>query len=197
MLIAVAQQAAAQEPRLSISPGTAENGWRAAVRPVDLFADSALIRPLASGLPLRFNFRLELWHDRFLADGLVSRVTWGLILYQEPLSGDYSLTRSWDPQRVEWFRDIRDATEAIERWYQSPLIGPAPESGGYYYEAGLEIEILSLGDLAELEHWLRGEVADQDGDLGGALTRGLKRLFIRLIGLSARRYSARTDLFRP
>ena len=53
-----------------------------------MFSDSALIRPLLSGLPLRFHFQLELWHDKFLADGLVERASWSIILYQEPLSGE-------------------------------------------------------------------------------------------------------------
>jgi hypothetical protein len=171
------------------------------VRPVGLLSDSALIRPLLSGLPLRFHFQLELWHDQFLADGLVARGAWSLILYQEPLSGEFNLTRSWDPDRGEWFATLQAATQALERVYLSPIEGPESNTGRYYYEARLEVEILSLGDLDELEHWLRGEVTDEEGDVGGsvarAVGRGLKRLFIRLIGLSARKYKARTELFTP
>ncbi len=159
--------------------------------------DSALIKPLISGLPLRFHFQLELWHDKFLADGLVDRVSWSLLLYQEPLSEQYSLNRSWDPDRDEWFETLEGAAAAIERWYLSPLPGPDPGSGTYYYEGRLEVEVLSLGDLEELEHWLKGEVEEEDGDLGGAVGRGLKRLFIRLIGMAARKFEARTQRFRP
>ncbi len=88
----------------------------------------------------------------------------------------------------------------LESWYQTQLPGPDPGSGTYYYDAKLEVEILSLGDLEELEHWLRGEVAGEGvtgTGLFGALGRGFKRLFIRLIGLSARKYEARTETFRP
>jgi hypothetical protein len=96
---------------------------------------------------------------------------------------------------------LRAAARALERVYLAPIAGPEPNSGRYYYEARLEVEILSLGDLEELEHWLRGEVAGDEGDVGGsvagAVARGLKRLFIRLIGLSARNYAARTEMFRP
>ncbi len=166
-----------------------------------LLSDSALIRPLLSGLPLRFHFQLELWHDKFIADGLVERAAWSLMLYQEPLSGEFNLTRSWDPDRDEWFATLGAAAQALERVYLSPLQGPAPSSGRYYYEARLEVEVLSLGDLDELEHWLRGELIDEEGNPGStvarAVGRGLKRLFIRLIGLSARKYEARTELFRP
>ncbi len=198
MASAVSQPSAAQQaPQLLLSPGTSENGWRAALRPVALLSDSALIRPLVSGLPLRFHFQLELWHDRFLFDGLVDRASWTLFLYQEPLSGDYSLTRSWEPERDEWFPTLGAAARALERWYLAPIPGPEPSSGRYYYEARLEVEILSLGDLDELEHWLRGEVGEDEGDVGGAVARGFKRLFIRLIGLSARKYEARTELFQP
>lgn len=193
--------AAAQQPHLSISAGNAENGWRAAVQPVRLLADSGLVRPLVSGLPLRFHFQLELWHDKFIADGLRQRTYWSLILYQEPLSGEFSLTRSWDPDRAEWFATLAAAAQALERVYLSPMEGPPPNSGQYYYDARLEVEVLSLGDLDELEHWLRGEVLDEEGSSGSglarALGRGIKRLFIRLIGLSARKYEARTELFRP
>ena len=193
--------AAAQESHLSISPGNAENGWRAAVQPVALLADSGLVRPLLSGLPLRFHFQLELWHNKFIADALRQRTDWSLILYQEPLSGEFSLTRSWDPDRAEWFATLAAAAQALDRVYLSPMEGPPPISGQYYYDARLEVEVLSLGDLDELEHWLRGEVLDEEGSSGGglarALGRGFKRLFIRLIGLSARKYEARTELFRP
>jgi hypothetical protein len=162
-----------------------------------MFSDSALIRPLLSGLPLRFHFQLELWHDKFLADGMVERAAWSIILYQEPLSGDYNLTRSWDINRDEWHPDLESAALTIESWYMSPFTGPQPGSGNYYYEARLEIEILSLGDLDELEDWLRGDVVGERSGVGSAFTRGVKRLFIRLIGLSARKFGARTEMFRP
>ncbi len=195
---AAALTAAAQEESyLLLSPGTPENGWRAALRPVALLSDSALVRPLLSGLPLRFHFELELWHDRFLFDGLVDQAAWSLILYQEPLTGEYNLTRSWELERDEWLPTLEAASRALERWYMAPVEGPKPNTGRYYYEARLKVEILSLGDLDELQHWLRGEVGEQEGDVGGAITRGFKRLFIRLIGLSARKYEARTELFRP
>ncbi len=167
------------------------------MRPVGLFADSALIRPLLSGLPLRFYFQLELWHDKFLADNLVDRSAWSLILYQEPLSGDYGLTFSWDLDTVEWFVSLEAAARKIEAWYQAPIDTPEPNSGNYYYDASLEIEILSLGDLDELERWLRGDVGGDASNIGSVFGRGLKRLFIRVIGLSARRYEARTELFAP
>ena len=170
------------------------------MRSVGLLSDSALIRPLLSALPLRFHFQPELRNDRFLADGLVDRTNWSLILYQEPLSAEYRLTRSWAPGDEDWFISLEEAAAVMESWFTTQLPGPEPGSGSYYYDANLEVEILSLGDLDELEHWLRGEVIGEEvtgSGLFGALGRGFKRLFIRLIGLSARKYEARTESFRP
>lgn len=186
----------AQEPHLELSPGGPETGWQAAARPVAILADSSLGRAVQAGLPLRFHFELELWRDGLLTDALDGRASWSLVLYQEPLSGQYALTRSWDPGHEEWFDSLEEAAAALERWYQGPLRPPNPSEDRFYYEASLEVEILSLGDLAELEHWLKGE-AEREGDIGGALGRGLKRLFIRLIGLSARRFRSRTETFQP
>ena len=159
-----------------------------------MLSDSALARALRAGLPLRFHFDVQLWRDRFLGDALEDRATWSLVLYQEPLSEQYALTRSWDPEAEEIFESLDGATRAVERWYQAP-IRPRP-GDSYYYEARLEVEILSLDDLAEIEHWLRGEVGGE-GDVGSAITRGFRRLLIRLVGLSARTFSARTPSFRP
>jgi hypothetical protein len=130
----------------------------------------------------------------------VHRATWSLILYQEPLSDEYRMTYSWAPEAEDWFITLEAASAALERWWNTVLPGPEPGSGSYYYEAKLEVEILSLGDLDELEHWLRGEVTGEEitgGGVFGALGRGLKRLFIRMIGLSARNYESRTESFRP
>ncbi|HEU0051954.1 MAG TPA: hypothetical protein VFQ39_02210, partial [Longimicrobium sp.] len=74
-----------------------------------------------------------------------------------------------------------------------------PERAGrYYYLARLEVETLSLSDLEELRRWLRGEARPAvagEKPVGRAVERGLKRFFVRLLGLPARRYEARTHVF--
>lgn len=144
---------------------------------------------------------MELWRDQFV-DALVDRSRWAVILSHEPLSGRYRLSRSWQPQRVEWYTSLDSAGAALEVWYLSPLVPPNPASGSYYYDARLEVEALTVSDLEELERWLRGELApairgDRGGGLPGAIARGARQFFIRLVGLSARRYEARSATFRP
>ena len=71
---------------------------------------------------------------------------------------------------------------------ESPTASAAPFEERYFRKGlGLREEV-------------RGEVSNEEvtgSGLFGALGRGFKRLFIRLIGLSARKYEARTDSFRP
>ena len=180
-----------------VSEGSAENGWRAAVRPVGVLADSALVRAVHAGFPLRYRFTLELWRDRFV-DALAGRTTWSVVLAHEPLSGRYRLHRSWEEGRAHWFAELDSARAAIEVWYLTPLPPPEPGSGAYYYDARLEIEAITVSDLEELERWLRGEIGPTaSGGVPGAVARGVRSLFIRLAGLGTRRYEARTRTFRP
>ncbi|HEX7050775.1 MAG TPA: hypothetical protein VF188_11275, partial [Longimicrobiales bacterium] len=72
-------------------------------------------------------------------------------------------------------------------------------SGRYYYTATLELETLSLSDLEELERWLEGELepaVSGEGSVPGALGQGMKRLLIRVLGLPARTFEARSEMFR-
>ncbi len=74
--------------------------------------------------------------------------------------------------------------------------GLRPEQPGtYYYLGRIEIEILSLSGLEELRRWLQGEltpVAGGEEPVGGALRRGIQRLFLRVHGLPAILLQTRT-----
>ncbi|MEJ2678411.1 MAG: DUF4390 domain-containing protein [Gemmatimonadota bacterium] len=157
--------------------------------------DPALREAVRSGLPLRLRFTIELWRDQ-LFDDLVDRSRWTLVLQYEPLSGVYRLL---DPRTdsVTTFATYQEASAALS----SPTAPPiAPRSPGrYYYLAALEIGTLSLSDLDELEDWLKGELqpaVSGGGSVSGAIGRGLKRLFIRVLDLPVRRFLARSHKFQ-
>ena len=157
------------------------------------------MRALHAGLPLRFRFTIELWRDRFV-DALTARSTWSVVLLHEPLSGRYRLSRSWEPERHTWHAALDSARAAVEVWYVSPLAPPPDASGTYYYDAVLAVDALTASDLEELEHWLRGELGPAvrgETGLPGAVARGIRNLFIAVVGLSTKRYEARTAGFRP
>jgi len=92
---------------------------------------------------------------------------------------------------------IKDECEAaLERAFQPPIRPPGP--GRYYYIAVMNVETLSMSDLEELRRWLRGEArpAVTGGKpVGQAVETGLRRFFVRLLGIPTRRYDVRTDVF--
>ncbi len=140
-------------------------------------------------------FTVELWQDEVF-DDLVAQTEWSAVVAFEPLEGRY-LAGLVEDDSLAAFPSWVAVRESLERVYR-PGIRPE-RSGTYYYIATLEIETLSLSDLDELERWLRGELEPAvrgRRSVGGAVGTGLKRLLIRILGLPARRYEARSDPFR-
>jgi hypothetical protein len=182
----------AQTPALALRVGPSTAGWPALVETGQLLEDEALRGALDSALPLRFHLRVELWR-RGLVDQLEGADEVSVALVQDPLTGGYSVEAPGVQRRLP---TIEAAHLALKSYLSTNLRPDRP--GRYYYLATLEIETLSLSDLEELRRWLRGEVAPA---LGGqspptrAVERGLRRLMIRVIGLPARRFEARSPSF--
>jgi hypothetical protein len=180
----------AQAPPIAITV----DGDAPTLRVGDVLGDPAMEELLRSGLPLRMRFRTELWRDRFF-DELVEHITWNVVLIFEPLEARFLVGRA-DADAPDSYASYAAARAAIETSYFPPM-APA-RSGRFYYLATLEIETLSLSDLEELGHWLRGELAPAVGgrrSVTGALGTGLRRLLIRVLDLPARRYNARSERF--
>jgi hypothetical protein len=191
-MIAVATPLAGQVGTLGISVGTAETGWRPALRVDGILEDPAFREALDSGLPLRFRFRLELW-EKSLIDRLVGTRESEFALLRDPLEGSYQLSQGRS-NRV--LTRLADAERVLQ---SSASTDVRPERRGrYYYLVTLEVETLSLSDLEELQRWIRGEAGPAvqgRRPVGRAVGRGLQRAFVRMIGLPARRYDARTPTF--
>jgi hypothetical protein len=157
--------------------------------------DPALADAVRSGLPLRMRFRVELWRDTWF-DDLAQQATWTSVLAYEPLEQRF-LAVGPDADSIGRYTAFDTARSVLERPYAPPVRATQP--GAYYYLVSLEIETLSLSDLDELERWLRGELEPAvrgDRSFPGAIGRGLKRLLVRMLGLPARRWEARSELFR-
>lgn len=156
--------------------------------------DRALEDAVRSGLPLRMRFRVELWRDTWF-DDLMAQAAWTSVLAYEPLEQRF-LAVGPDADSIGRYPTYANARTALEQPY-TPALGPTRE-GTYYYLVYLEIETLSLSDLDELERWLRGELepALRGRSVTGAIGTGLKRLLVRVLGLPARRYEARSEPFR-
>ncbi|HEX6316419.1 MAG TPA: hypothetical protein VFZ73_16225, partial [Gemmatimonadaceae bacterium] len=67
-----------------------------------------------------------------------------------------------------------------------------------YYIGMVDVESMSLTDLDEVERWLRGELQPAvrgDRNPGTALGRGIRKMFVRLLGAERRNLQARSRTF--
>jgi hypothetical protein len=148
---------------------------------------------LESGLPVRLQIVTELWRDRLL-DAEEGREEWRATVLFDPLSETYRVETA--ETTIGAAGSPRAATELLRSTISSTLRPSQP--GRYYYLGRLDVETFSLTDLEELRRWLQGDLGpavDADNPVGGAFGRGVRRLFVRALGLPTLRYQARTEEF--
>jgi hypothetical protein len=174
---------------ISVEPTTG----RAVVELGRLLQDRALADLIHQGLPLRITVDAELWRDR-LFDSEASRAQWKASVLYDPVTLFYDVqVLGQDPVS---FPDLGEVRAYLQESFDLDLRPREP--GRYYYLAVVEMESLSLSDLEELRRWLRGDLAATDGernDTDGAVGRGVRRLFVRALGLPTRRVRLRTPAF--
>lgn len=159
----------------------------------DVLGSGGVQESLESGLPVRILIVTELWRDRLL-DANEGREEWRATVVYDPLSETYRVETA--ETTVGAAGSPRAATELLRSTILSALRPSRP--GTYYYLSRLEVETFSLTDLEELRRWLQGDLGpavDADNPVGGAFGRGVRRLFVRALGLPTLRFQARTDEF--
>ncbi|HEX5439099.1 MAG TPA: hypothetical protein VFW98_18240 [Gemmatimonadaceae bacterium] len=170
------------------------------MRTLHVFADHSLSDLLLNGFPARLHYRLELWSTGGWFDHLKERIEWDVIVRYNALDHRYTASRivrnTITP--LGSFTTLRAVEDAVGQPYQPPIRAPTGHDR-YYYNAVLDIEMLSVNDLDEVERWLRGELrpaVQGKKSPGTAITRGAKTLVVRLLGGEERHYEARTGTFR-
>jgi hypothetical protein len=193
-LLLVAAPGAAQSRRpLAVTVGGPSAQWRPGVRIDGLLRDRALREALQNGLPLRFQFRVELWRKADPFDQLAGVQQISRAMLRAPLGEGYTL----EDGRVQRRYGTMERAEAALQAALQPTV--RPETGGrFYYLVRLNVETLSESDMDELRHWLRGEARPAvtgRQPVGRAVEKGVRRFFVRMLGLPTRRYEARTPIF--
>jgi hypothetical protein len=146
--------------------------------------DPSIRRSLEAGLPIRVEVTSELWRVRAV-DALEGRNVWRATARLDPLSGQI---------RVESAEGLLGSSLPAEVY---PPMRPG-RAGDHYYLVRMVVQTLSASDLEELRRWLRGDLSpavEAAEDVGGAITRGLRRLFVRALGLPTQRHEARSPIF--
>ncbi len=191
-------QAEARPPRLTVTLPADPGVGAPVVRASDVLADGVFAGAMRDGFAVRLQFRLEMWRSTSFLDRLERDQSWLALAALDPLTGIYTLTRNDGTQ--EQFATIGGLARALAVGYAVDLpFDPGHRGSAYYYIATLQIESLSLSELDEVERWLRGDLGhalSREGDVGGALERGARRLLLRFSGLPSRRLEARSGRFR-
>jgi len=196
-------EAGAQKPQLQIVlPDRTELATEApSVRSLSLLSDEAMRNLLVNGFPARLHYRLERWATGGWFDDIKAAAEWDVVVKYDALGKQYHVFRAISNRAVELGRysTLADAEEMVNTAFRAP-ISPARRGQRTYYNLVLDIETLSLTELDEVEQWLRGEVKPAvrgKKNPGTAVSRGVRTLFVRLLGGEKRRYEARSGAFRP
>jgi hypothetical protein len=153
-----------------------------------------------SGFPMRLHYRVELWAARRLFDDVLASVEWDVVVRYDALNEQYRVFRV-DGERVRQLGAFTSADEAayqVERAIPAPLRA-RPGNTRQYYRAVVDVETLSDNDLDEVERWLRGELRPAvrgERNPGTALGRGVRRVFVRVLGGEQRHLETRSPSFR-
>lgn len=162
--------------------------------------DADLRDRLKNGFPARLHFRVELWSIRRFLNELEGAREWDVVISYDALDKVYAVVRRLD-ERVSVlgrFDHLGEAQEAAEAPQRVPLVPRRDDR--YYYIVRLQVETLSLSDLNEVESWLKGDFSPAvrgDKPAGTALGRGLKGVFLKLLGADTQQHERRSVTFSP
>lgn len=187
---------AAQEPeKVRLEVNLAPTSRDPIVFTRNLLEDTPWLTTLRQGLPIRLQYRLEIWRSRDAwLDEPIRQLDWTLVVRHEPLLDQYTVIRL-GPSKGVTSRTVGTAgalAQLLRLGYQFPI---APRDiGKYYYSANLSVATLSDSDLDKFERILRGEL-DPGGTEGGGLAATARRLILRLAGLPAENVSGQSEQF--
>jgi hypothetical protein len=194
---------AQRQPRLEITlpVPTSLTKEGPSVRALDVLSDAETQGLLESGFPARLHFRIELWSAGRVFDALVSRAEWDLFVYYDGLNRKYRVVRVERDGEVitsaGQFATFAEMIHESERAMRAP-IRAAKQRSRQYYIGVLDLASLELTDLDEVQRWLRGEMqpaVSGNGNPGTALGRGIKRVFVRLLGAERKNLQGRSRTF--
>jgi hypothetical protein len=171
-----------------------------AIRALDVLSDGQTRDLMRNGFPARLHFRLELWRESGIFNSLDRTSEWDVIVRFDPVRKQFRAARVEDDHATVLgdFDQFPALAAAVAAPFVVPLV-PRRHGARYFYNVVLDVEMLSLSDLDEVERWLRGELQPAvrgKRNPAGVIGRGLRTLFVRLVGAERRHYEVRSKEFR-
>ena len=171
------------------------------VRTIGVLSAGRTSELVRNGFPARLHYKLERWAAGTFVNDVKASSEWEFIVQYDPLAKTYKLIRATSQNAVVIgvYNDLGDADAKLAEPFPAPI--SAPKSGEKsYYVLSLNVEAMSLGDLDEVQRWLRGEFRPAvrgRRNPGTAVSSGLRTLVVRILGGERIVYQASTGVFRP
>ncbi len=167
--------------------------------PRSVLASNDLRDLLKGGFPARLHFRCELWRDERFNNQIDAAVEWDMLVRFDQLNRKFEVYRIVGDRasRLGRFDTAEEAEALVEKPFRI-MAPPMKRGSSYYYDASVDVEVLSLSDLNEVERWLKGEVRPAlsgSRNPGTAVTRTVRGFFVKLLGGERRHYQTQTKTF--
>jgi hypothetical protein len=171
------------------------------VRAIGVVSAGRTAELIRNGFPARLHFKLERWAAGTFVNDVKATAEWEFIVQYDPLARTYKLIRATTQNAVVLgeYADLKDVDAALADPYE-PAISLPKAGEKSYYVLSLTVAAMSLGDLDEVQRWLRGELRPAvkgHRNPGTAVSSGLRTLIVRILGGERIVYQANTGVFRP
>ena len=162
----------------------------------NLLEETPWLTALREGLPVRLQYRLEVWRSRQAwLDDVQRQLEWTVVVRHEPLLDQFTVTRIGPGNNgITQARYATPAALAAALGVGNRFPIAPRDQGRYYYTASLGVATLSDSDLEKLDRILKGELDPTNGE-GGSLAERARRLILRLAGLPTLSLSASSEPF--
>lgn len=171
------------------------------VRTIGVLSAGRTAELIRNGFPARLHYKLERWAAGTFVNDVKATSEWEFIIQYDPLPKTYKLIRATTQNAVVLgeYADLKDIDAQLAEPYETTISPPKPGEKSYYV-LSLNVEAMSLGDLDEVQRWLRGELRPAvhgHRNPGTAVSSGLRTLVVRILGGERIVYQASTGVFRP
>ena len=172
-----------------------------AVQTVGVLSAGRTSELIRNGFPARLHYKLERWAAGTFVNDVKATSEWEFIVQYDPLAKTYKLIRATTQNAVVvgQYDDLATVDSKLAEPY-TPRISPPKRGEKSYYVLSPNVEAMSLGDLDEVQRWLRGELrpaVQGHRNPGTAVSSGLRTLVVRILGGERIVYQATTGVFRP
>lgn len=201
LLCAGTSAAQAARVELTLPPAGELATHPPSVRTIGVLSAGRTAELIRNGFPARLHYKLERWAAGTFVNDVKATAEWEFIVQYDPLAKTYKLIRATAQKATVAgeYPELADADAKLAEPYPAPI---SPPKGGEksYYVLSLNVEAMSMGDLDEVQRWLRGELrpaVSGHRNPGTAVSSGVRTLVVRLLGGEKIVYQATTGVFRP